>query len=69
MVLIVEKGFLFFLRLVKATIRTSLLNAQITHNPPSVKGQLVPKPLKKLSVLQQVHCHCVQVNVKIGGGG
>lgn len=39
--------------LVKAAVRTSELNAQVTHNPPAARWQLAPKSLEKLSALNR----------------
>lgn len=39
--------------LVKAAVRTSVLNAQVTHNPPAARQQLAPKPPEKLSALNR----------------
>lgn len=54
MVLTVEKKEeLFPSKIVKAAIRTSVLNAQVTHNPPAARRQLAPKSLEKLSALNR----------------
>lgn len=44
-----KKKELFPSLLVKAAVRASLLNAQVTHNPPAARRQLAPSSLEKLS--------------------
>lgn len=48
-----KKEELFPSIVVKADIRTSVLNAQVTHNPPAARWQLAPKSLEKLSALNR----------------